>query len=57
MPCEVGPNLSVYHIYTTNDPKDVGGALCWGQPIIHKEVSSNSTHWKSVDGLKIRNLL
>ena len=34
-------HLRVYHIYTTEDPKDVGGALCGGQPIIHTEVSSN----------------
>ena len=44
MACEVGPHLIVYHIYATEDPEYVGGALCGGQPIIHKEVSSNPTH-------------
>ena len=44
MPCEVGPHLIVYHIYATEDPEYVGGALCGGQPIIHKEVSSNPTY-------------
>ena len=44
MPCEVGPHLTVYHIYTTEDPKNVGGALCGGQPIVHKELSGHPTH-------------
>ena len=44
MSCEVGPYLTVCHIYAIEDPKDVGGALCGGQPIIHKEVSSNPAH-------------
>ena len=44
MPCEVGPHLTVYHIYATEDLKDVGRALCGGQLIINKEVSSYPTH-------------
>ena len=44
MPCEVGPHLIVYHIYATEDPEYVRGTLCEGQPIIHKEVSSNPTY-------------
>ena len=30
MPCEVGPHLTVYHIYAIEDPKDVGGVFCGG---------------------------
>ena len=44
MPCEVSPHLTIYHIYAIEDPKNVKGALCGGQPIVHKEVSSNPTH-------------
>ena len=30
VPRKVGPHFSVYHIYTTEDPKKVGRALSWG---------------------------
>ena len=38
MPCKVSLHLTVYHIYTIEDLKNVGGALCGGQPIVHQEV-------------------
>ena len=44
MPCKVSPHFTVYHIYATKDLKNVGGALGRRQPIVYKEVSSNTTH-------------
>ena len=44
MLCEISPHFLFYHIYTTEDSKNIGGALCGGQFIIHQEVSSNPSH-------------
>ena len=44
MPREIGPHLTVYHVYATKDSKDVGGTLGGSQPIVHKEVPNNPTH-------------
>ena len=44
MPREVSPHFTVYHIYIVEDPKNVGGALCWDQPIVHQEISSDLSY-------------
>jgi len=44
MPCKVGPHFTIYHIYTIENPKNVGGTLGRRQSIVYKEVSSNPTH-------------